>query len=148
MIIEVPKQYGAVLFIVSCIGFLSAFQIGKVSAARKLAKITYPQYYAELSQTKSDPLAHKFNCAQRAHGNTLELQITIIPFILITGLKWPLLSSGLGLIWIAGRFVYTIGYLTGDPAKRSRGHFGTLANGILFLTSLYVSAEMAYKGLS
>lgn len=40
----------------------------RVSAARKAANVKYPAMYA----TGEDQASIKFNCAQRAHYNTLE----------------------------------------------------------------------------
>ena len=35
----------------------------------------------------------------------------------VAGLKYPTWTASLGAVWLAGRVMYTLGYLTGDPAK-------------------------------
>lgn len=39
---------------------------------------------------------------------------------MISGLKFPYLTAGLGGAWVFGRVLYTLGYATGDPAKVRR----------------------------
>ncbi len=59
----------------------------------------------------------KFNCAQRAHQNTLEAVPHTLFTILFSGLRYPTLAIALGSIWVFGRTIYTLGYSTGEPAK-------------------------------
>ena len=37
--------------------------------------------------------------------------------ILFSGLRYPTLATALGSLMVFGRFIYTMGYATGDPAK-------------------------------
>lgn len=57
----------------------------------------------------------------RVHQNTMELLVAFVPAIWLFGLyvspKWAAL---LGLVYIAGRIVYLLGYVK-DPAKRALG---------------------------
>ena len=42
--------------------------------------------------------------------------------MVIVGLKRPYVAATLGGAWVIGRILYTLGYATGEPAKRmSRG---------------------------
>ena len=59
----------------------------------------------------------KFNCAQRAHHNTLEVMPHTLFTLLFSGLRYPGAATALGAVWLFGRIVYTMGYATGDPAK-------------------------------
>ena len=125
--IVLPAEYAYVGGALVSTIWLNIWQTICVGRARKAARIDYPQMYAEISQAKDSREAHLFNCAQRAHQNTLES----VPFIFlstaITGLKYPTYAAaGCGL-WVFGRVIYTLGYSTGDPAKRQRGALGTLA---------------------
>ena len=44
--------------------------------------------------------------------------------VLVTGLKHPKFAAGLGGVWFVGRVLYTIGYTSGDPAKRNSRSLG------------------------
>ncbi|CEJ00593.1 hypothetical protein RMCBS344292_14645 [Rhizopus microsporus] len=82
--------------------------------------------YAEKSEAEKDPLKNIFNCAQRAHQNTLEVFPVYSTLLLIGGLKYPEISAAAGLVHCLGRQVYASGYSTGNPDKRTRGAFGYL----------------------
>jgi len=70
----------------------------------------------------------------RIQQNTLEQLIIFIPAQLAFG--WyvsPIWGPALGLIYIAGRFIYANGYIN-DPAKRGPGMLMTfITNGVLVL---------------
>jgi uncharacterized membrane protein YecN with MAPEG domain len=57
----------------------------------------------------------------RVHQNTLELLVVFVPAIWLFGLyvspKW---GAVIGLVYVAGRVVYLLGYVK-DPAKREFG---------------------------
>lgn len=72
---------------------------------RKAAKVVYPAAYAPSSRT--DPEAHKFNCAQRAHANYIENQVQFVPALLISGLRFPVVSAALGTVWVLSRIQYS-----------------------------------------
>jgi glutathione S-transferase len=46
--------------------------------------------------------------------------------LLVGGIKYPEIAAGCGVVFLLGRMVFTQGYVTGDPAKRTRGAFGYL----------------------
>lgn len=52
-----------------------------------------------------------------AHQNTLEWLPQVIASTLVVGLKYPVYAATLCGVWTTARFVYTIGYSTGVPAK-------------------------------
>ena len=59
-----------------------------------------------------------FERAFRAHANTLEPLVAFIPALLLASVYWPSpIIAGIGMIYIAGRFVYRHLYLA-NPANR------------------------------
>lgn len=78
LIFSFPQDYGYVTMAAASTGFLGLFQSLAVAKARKAAKIPYPVAYATHEEALADPAKMKFNCAQRAHLNTLES----LPFFL------------------------------------------------------------------
>ncbi|KAI5121143.1 hypothetical protein M0805_007141 [Coniferiporia weirii] len=147
--IEVPQGYSYVLAAATSTMFLNAWQLFKVNGARKQAGIQYPQLYAEKTEAAASKQALIFNCIQRAHQNTLESTPHVLLAVLVTGLKYPLVAAGLGGTWVVGRVLYTIGYSTGDPGKRSYGSVGSLgmlAPGLI-LSSAYTVYEFVAEGL-
>lgn len=106
----------------------------RVSSARKAAKVPYPIMYVDPEQESKDrspQAARVFNCAQvpstplldycvaswlrpraqRAHYNTIEQLAAFLPALLVSGVRFPLVSAGLGATWLVGRVGYTEGYL-------------------------------------
>lgn len=43
--------------------------------------------------------------------------------LFLSGFEYPEVAAGAGVVYLAGRIVYTIGYSTGDPNKRWFGGF-------------------------
>ncbi|KAJ6588508.1 hypothetical protein B0H19DRAFT_1099750 [Mycena capillaripes] len=106
---------GAVLSTV----FLLIGQTYAVIKYRNLSGVKYPQMYADKEEMKANLNAVKFNCAQRAHQNTLENLPMLYSMTLITSLKYPVVAaSALGL-WSLARVGYTLGYTTGNPNQVS-----------------------------
>lgn len=57
----------------------------------------------------------------RVHQNTLELLVSFVPAMWLFGLYVsPAWAAWLGLLYVAGRVVYLLGYVR-DPAKREIG---------------------------
>ncbi|KAG6333703.1 hypothetical protein ID866_5386 [Astraeus odoratus] len=77
--------------------------------------------YAEQAECKANPAAQQFNCAQRAHQNTLEFAPIFTFGTLITGLKYPCVAAALGSGFVLGRIIYTLGYKTGNPGRVRSG---------------------------
>ncbi|KAG6919877.1 hypothetical protein DXG01_015585 [Tephrocybe rancida] len=106
---------------------------------RKRAGIEYPQLYAEKAEAAASKDALIFNCAQRAHQNTLENLPIIYATTLLAGLKYPIVAASACATWSVARIFYTRGYLTGDPKKRTNplSLFGSISVLGLILTSTY-----------
>ncbi|CEP15667.1 hypothetical protein [Parasitella parasitica] len=140
--LTIPSEYGYVLG-VAVASALYTFYLGfkVVGGARRAAKVPYPYMYAEKSEAEKDPKKNIFNCAQRAHQNTLEMLPVYNTLLLVGGLKYPEISATAGVVFILGRIVYVKGYVTGDPAKRTRGAFGVLG----LITLLGTAASTVYS---
>ncbi|KAI0275333.1 hypothetical protein BC834DRAFT_852344 [Gloeopeniophorella convolvens] len=78
--------------------------------------------YAEKAEQDASRDALIFNCKQRAHQNTLENTPTIILTTLISAVQYPKYAAVACGLWNLGRVLYTLGYATGEPKKRSRGN--------------------------
>ncbi|GAA5822031.1 hypothetical protein JCM3770_002256 [Rhodotorula araucariae] len=133
-----PTDYPYVVA-VGTLGVYAVLQYATVgvSRARKAANVPYPAPYAENAVADKDRNARIFNCAQRAHANTLENLPIFLLSLFHTGLYHPRYAAVAGAIWIAGRLAYIRGYSSGDPAKRQRGAFQYLGLVPLFLYSSY-----------
>jgi len=124
--IILPAGYSLVIGTVVSMGWLHTWQMLRVLFARKAAEIDYPQLYAERSEAEASPAAMSFNCAQRAHMNTLENTPHVLMGILFTGLKFPYLAAGLGTSWLAGRIIYTLCYTSNGPERRLLSAFSQM----------------------
>ncbi|KAH9913861.1 uncharacterized protein B0H18DRAFT_1047304 [Fomitopsis serialis] len=109
--------YPAAAIVSTC--WLTFYQTFKTVKARKRAGIEYPQMYADKAEAAASKDAMIFNCTQRAAQNTLEYLPAVIacPTTLIGYSKAP--PSPMCGTWSLSRVIYTIGYSTGDPAKRN-----------------------------
>jgi glutathione S-transferase len=86
------------------------------------------------------PLAEKFNCAQRAHANFLENAPQTMFFTMVAGLKYPELAAGLGALWVVFRALFLHGYVYGGKAQgmgRLRGSLFWLVQGALWGLSVF-----------
>ncbi|KAJ7757074.1 hypothetical protein B0H16DRAFT_1885787 [Mycena metata] len=95
------------------------YQTRTVGKYRHLAGVEYPRAYAEKEEMKANPNAVLFNCAQRAHQNTLENLPMLLIGTVITSLKYPQAAAAALTVWSISRVGYTVGYITGTPKKRT-----------------------------
>ncbi|KIJ21950.1 hypothetical protein PAXINDRAFT_165282 [Paxillus involutus ATCC 200175] len=137
--IVLPNGFGYVPASLVSLGWLLVWQSFLVGRARKRAGIAYPQLYAEQAQVKASPEALRFNCTQRAHQNTLENAPLVTLSTLIFGLKCPHAAAMMCGSFVVGRIIYTLGYKSGDPARRVPG----AAIGGLSMMGLLGSASYA-----
>ncbi|PYH95755.1 hypothetical protein BO71DRAFT_440048 [Aspergillus ellipticus CBS 707.79] len=145
--LTVPESYGSVIAValgfIPVLGFAHGFI---VSGLRKAANVHYPQCYATVEQCQTNPGAHKFNCAQRAHANFLENATQTMLFTLVAGLKYPQLATLFGGLWVFFRTIYLYGYVySTQPRGKGRLWGGAfwLAQGALWgLTVFGVAKEL------
>ncbi|KAH7914773.1 hypothetical protein BJ138DRAFT_1133141 [Hygrophoropsis aurantiaca] len=119
--IALPEGFGYVPGALMSIGWVLLWQTFLVGRQRKRSGVRYPQLYAEQAEVKASKEALQFNCAQRAHQNTLESVHLIAMGTVIAGLQYPVLGSALCGGWSFARVIYTLGYNTGNPSKRVPG---------------------------
>ena len=72
---------------------------------------------AELAQAKLTN-AVRYNNHQRVHQNAMESFPFFLALSLLGGLRYPVAVSIHGLCWTVGRFIWTRGYVSGDPIAR------------------------------
>lgn len=98
--------------IVSILALLVYFWMSlQVATARRKSGIAAPA-------TTGHPILER---AMRVHYNTLEWMPLFLVSLWLFALYWnEFVAAGLGLVWIAGRLIYSAGYMA-DPAKRSMG---------------------------
>ncbi|KAG8965467.1 hypothetical protein FRC03_000464 [Tulasnella sp. 419] len=137
--ITLPDQYGYVALATASFFWLTQWQGLNVSKYRKLAKIPYPQAYADKAQQEASKEALQFNCAQRAHQNTLETLPIVMATTLFTGIKYPIFAASTALAWSFARVLYTFGYSTGDPKKRN-----SLGGGLAHLLCIVQGLAMTW----
>lgn len=112
-------------------------------AYRKAAKVPYPAAYAPESRT--DPEAHRFNCAQRAHANYVENQTQTVLPLLIAGLRFPITAAVMGAVWTLSRYMYLNGYSKGGDGGKGRYKRG---GAFFWLPQVAVIGMAGYTGLA
>ncbi|KAF8745069.1 hypothetical protein AX14_010543 [Amanita brunnescens Koide BX004] len=149
-VIAIPPGYQYVGAALLSTSWVLVYQFFLVARFRKRAGIQYPQLYAEKKEAEASPDAMKFNCAQRAHQNTLENLPIIAITSLVAGFKAPIFSASAVAFWAVGRIAYTRGYVTGDPKKRANllNTLSTLGLLGLLLTATYTAGEWVFEGIS
>ncbi|KAF9454057.1 membrane-associated proteins in eicosanoid and glutathione metabolism [Macrolepiota fuliginosa MF-IS2] len=148
--IQIPQDFYYVgATIVSTVWVLlgQGFTVGKY---RRLSGIKYPQLYAEKAEAEANKDAQLFNCAQRAHQNTLENIPIIWATTIIVGLRMPVIAASACGLWSLSRISYTIGYLSGDPKKRVTPLYGlgTIGSLGLTLTATVQAVQWIWQGVS
>ena len=105
-------QSHAYVAIVTLLALVMYFWMSlQVPVARRKTGISAPAM-------TGDPLLER---TIRAHYNTMEWLPIFLPAVWIFAIYWSdLVAAGLGLLWIVGRIVYQIGYVSA-PEKRAPG---------------------------
>ena len=88
-----------------------------------------------------DPAFERMN---RVHMNTLEQIVVFVPALWLYGTFInPYWGAGIGVIYLAGRFIYRAAYLK-DPAGRGPGFMMTLLPTAVMLVWVLGDAVMSY----
>ncbi|KAF9237038.1 hypothetical protein BU15DRAFT_63423 [Melanogaster broomeanus] len=142
--IVLPADFGYVGAALVSTLWVLGFQMFLVGRYRGKAGIKYPQLYAEKAEAEASKEAHLFNCVQRAHQNTLEHMPIIFVSTLVTAVNYPLFAAVACGLWSFTRVLYTIGYASGDPAKRNTrgGILGEFPLFGLFLGATYTAYQL------
>ncbi|KAL3680944.1 hypothetical protein R1sor_023900 [Riccia sorocarpa] len=137
--VPLPPQYGYVILTAASSYVLTQWQAIQIGAQRRKYGIKYPKMYEDSEESV-------FNCYQRAHQNTLEAYPAFLAMLLTGGLAYPVTSAVLGLAWVIGRIIYTLGYYTGKPENRNKGtpfHFFALV-GLLVTCIVFGVKQLRY----
>lgn len=121
-----PDDYGFVILTAAGSIFVNMWQVIQVVKARKKHNVKPPVLYSP--ENGGD---NEYNCVQRVHQQWLENYPQFLFLLLTSGLQYPRISAGTGLVYYAGRIAYALGYYTGDPEKRRYGGFYHLAELVL-----------------
>ncbi|KAG1902732.1 uncharacterized protein F5891DRAFT_1143277 [Suillus fuscotomentosus] len=142
--IAFPSSFGYVAAGLVSTAWVLGWQALVVGGHRKKSGIKYPQLYAEKAEADASKEALLFNCAQRAHQNTIEHMPIIIVTTLTTSMRHPVLAGYACGLWALSRVLYTLGYTTGDPVKRNTrgGILGELPLFVLLLGSTYTAFDL------
>jgi len=137
VVLEIASEYGYVAAVGIASTFLLAWQGIMVGKMRKKFNIQYPTMYSNDNKL--------FNCYQRAHQNTLENYPQFLMLLFIGGLAHPCLTALSGVVWIAGKVSYSLGYYSGEPAKRMNGTYSYL--GLLTMLGTSISFTLRLLGV-
>ncbi|KAI0124424.1 MAPEG family protein [Xylariales sp. AK1849] len=143
---QLPSEYGYVLTVASVSFFVNSYHFYLTARARHGSGLKYPIPYATAEQAEKDPKAYKFNCAQRAHGNFVENYTPFLGALLISGLRFPVVSVACGTAWVLGRIWYAAGYVSQGPAGRRKGFLiSTLSDFALKLMAVGTGVQMVLE---
>eukprot|EP01119_Soliformovum_irregulare_P012365 TRINITY_DN3201_c0_g2_i1.p1 TRINITY_DN3201_c0_g2~~TRINITY_DN3201_c0_g2_i1.p1 ORF type:complete len:143 (-),score=17.47 TRINITY_DN3201_c0_g2_i1:101-529(-) len=137
--LSVSTNYGYVILSgIASLLYLQYLGI-QVGIARKKYNVQYPKMYDD-----NQPV---FNCIQRAHQNSLEIWPTFLVLHFLGGIRFPLLATLAGLLFVFGRVIYAQGYSTGKPENRARGSpfYGV---GLLLLLGTSVGTALQFLGIA
>ena len=135
---QITRDYGYVVLAAAAPFVVNFWQMMKIGGLRKKHGIKYP---VMTSDKHPD-----FNCAQRAHQNTLEQLPFYFPCVLLAGLRFPIYASIAGACFCTARIVYSVGYYTGNPEARVPGAIMSLLLGMLPLFGMAVSTGAGMLG--
>ncbi|KAJ6549932.1 hypothetical protein B0H19DRAFT_951646 [Mycena capillaripes] len=113
--ITIPAGTSYVVAALASTVFLLTAQATTVFKLRGLAGIEYPRLYANTQEMTASPAAMQFNCAQRAHQNTVENIAMYYVMTAIVAIRYPVIAASALEMWVLSRIAYTIGYIKGGP---------------------------------
>jgi glutathione S-transferase len=99
------------------------------------------KYGVKAPAMSGDP---QFDCIHRVHQNTQEQLVVMLPALwLYAHYVNPLWGTGLGVVYLIGRFIYSAAYRK-DPSTRGLGFMLTLLPIVLMLAWVLIVAVMHY----
>ena len=113
----VPHEYVYVLAVALASVVLGAWLNLSVCMARRRYKVPYPV------QVPTEREQLPFLCAQRAQTHFHEVAPTFYVLLFTGGLRLPRTSALLGAVYVLGRLIWSLGYLSDEPGRRTRGSF-------------------------
>ncbi|MCJ1319964.1 hypothetical protein MMC15_005300 [Xylographa vitiligo] len=145
--ITVPKEYGYVLLAAASTSVLNLWLGTYVGSYRKAARVPYPNAYATATEAAASKEKYLFNCAQRSHAQFLEQLPPFLVTLLVSGLKYPVLSAGMGAFWVGCRVLYAIGY-TRPHTEAGKGRYWGAGYYIPTLALLVMSGMTGWSMVS
>ena len=131
-------QTHALVAIVTILALLLYFVMGlRVGQARSKYNIPAPAI-------SGDP---DFERVFRVQANTLEWLPIFLPSLWLFALYWnDLVASGLGLVWIVGRYIYMTGYSKAAGSRSAGFGIQALAAAVLLFGALGKAVMVAVAG--
>jgi len=120
-----PHSWVAIVTLVALLVYV--WMIFRIGGARKASGIHAPAM-------TGDPILERHI---RVQANTLEWLPLFLPSLWLFAIYWSdLVATILGVIWIVGRIIYALGYVS-DPSKREAGFIiQALATAVLLFGAL------------
>ncbi|KAJ7605116.1 hypothetical protein DFH06DRAFT_261023 [Mycena polygramma] len=148
--IIVPSGISYVAAALTSTIFLLTAQTITVTSHRTRAGIEYPKLYADAQEMAASPAAFVFNCAQRAHQNTVENIGMIYMMTALVATQYPVVAASALGMWVVSRAAYTIGYVGWGPESRNNlvnRMFFVPGMATLVLGSVYTSYRLLAAGI-
>lgn len=121
------RSYIYVAIVTAIALLVYAWMATRVSAARRKTGVRAPA-------VTGDPLLER---TIRAHYNTLEWMPIFLTSLWLFAVYWnEMVAALLGLLWVIGRIVYFVGYVTEASKRRVGFLIQALAAGVLLLGAL------------
>jgi len=169
-----PRMYGiCILDLVFLVITMALFQ-QIVQQKRRTHGVPYPELYAIPGQTLRSNLswdgsragagdpdedkirkigqplsmeeADDFNAAQRAYHSTSEMAGPFLALVLIGGIGFPLACGITGAVWVFGRALYALGYISSSPVQRLWGTYcGMVAMIVLLVLNVWYAIIVFYQ---
>ena len=88
---------------------------------------------------------YKLNCTIRVHSNNLEHLVWTIPCLFLSGIFFPRLTTGFGMIILLGREFYRYGYFTNDGPNSLIREIGAYSLNISELLIAFLVCGVAFR---
>eukprot|EP00047_Mylnosiga_fluctuans_P024556 m.163915 g.163915 ORF g.163915 m.163915 type:complete len:147 (-) comp9881_c2_seq1:367-807(-) len=89
--------------------------------------------YASLEDCKSERIAHVHNCGAAAFAGISARQPFFLAMMFFAAVKYPLIASIAGAVFVVGQLLYFLGFTSGSPPSR---HIGAISYIALFILAV------------